>query len=481
MGKVFLKDISLALAKKKGIDSAEAEEYLDAFFTVIEEALSAEKVVKIKGFGTFKLVEVRDRESVDVNTGERVVIEGHDKVTFTPENSLKELVNKPFSQFETVELNDGVEFDKETNDTVQGASNADDSENAPIVATDSKKEIEELPDDKEVSADTEYSDNKEKTIFEEESSEQPIAGYPDTPANEEIQPNETSIFEEDNENGAITLPLEQHTEKMCEKTVADNDDATGNNLPSGNDEVSSDGDTPDSSVTSSISESPIDEPTAASAAENQEKHSVAEEQDEHSDLDDDDVGKKTRHGFIRVFYAVLIIALVAGVFFAGFYLGEKKDSNMVSEVRKSEAPINEKPMPNHQTVAKKTAAASVDTTAAKTQLAETSESGINNAGKEPEKHADKKESGREDSETSAPMMSAAETMVRTGAYNIIGTDKTITVKAGQTMKSLAKRYLGEGMECYIQVHNRKNEAREGETINIPKLQLKKKGRNKKVS
>lgn len=475
MGKVFLKDISLALAKKKGIDSAEAEEYLNVFFTVIEEALSAEKVVKIKGFGTFKLVEVRDRESVDVNTGERVVIEGHDKVTFTPENSLKELVNKPFSQFETVELNDGVEFDKETSDTLLSASNADDSENAQIETTYSKIEIEEESDE------TEDSDNKEKTALEKETSEQPIADHPDAPTNEEIQPNESPIFEEDNENEAITLPLGQYTETLCEKTAEDDDDAAENNSPSGNDEMSSDDDTPEVSTTDSISENPIKKPAEASVTEDLEEHLATENQDEHPDLDDVYISKKKHHGFIKVLYAVLIIALIAGVFFAGFYLGERNDSKMISEVQKSEASINEKPIPNRQTVAKKAVAASIDTLAAKAQPAETSESEINNADKKKETHVDKKESERKDSETPTPVMSAAETMVRTGAYNIIGTDKTVTVKAGQTMKSLAKRYLGEGMECYIQVHNRKSEVREGETINIPKLQLKKKGRNKKVS
>ena len=108
MGKILMKDIASQLAKKKNIRISEAENYLDAFFAVIHDGLKADKLVKIKGFGTFKLIEVRDRESVDVNTGERVLIDGHTKITFTPENSLKEMVNKPFSQFETVELNDVI-------------------------------------------------------------------------------------------------------------------------------------------------------------------------------------------------------------------------------------------------------------------------------------------------------------------------------------------------------------------------------------
>ena len=111
MGKVFIKDIAERLSRKKNITPFEAEKYLNTFFAVVNEGLQTDKLVKIKGLGTFKLIEVRERESVDVNTGDRVLILGHSKITFTPESSLKEMVNKPFSQFETVELNDGVNFD----------------------------------------------------------------------------------------------------------------------------------------------------------------------------------------------------------------------------------------------------------------------------------------------------------------------------------------------------------------------------------
>ena len=133
MGKILMKDIASQLAKKKNIRISEAENYLDAFFAVIHDGLKTDKLVKIKGFGTFKLIEVRDRESVDVNTGERVLIDGHTKITFTPENSLKEMVNKPFSQFETVELNDGVEFGSMPNENVE-------AENGNIGNKDSESE-----------------------------------------------------------------------------------------------------------------------------------------------------------------------------------------------------------------------------------------------------------------------------------------------------------------------------------------------------
>lgn len=113
MAKVLTKDIAKALAEKKGLSYEEAEGYVNSFFSLVDDSLIPEKIVKIKGFGTFKLIEVRDRESVDVNTGERMVIDGHSKISFTPDSTFKDLVNKPFSQFETVVMNDSAEIEKD--------------------------------------------------------------------------------------------------------------------------------------------------------------------------------------------------------------------------------------------------------------------------------------------------------------------------------------------------------------------------------
>lgn len=109
--KITLQDIVNLLCEKQGISPKEAETFVRAMFDLIEEALANEKYVKIKGLGTFKLTEVNSRESVHVNTGERIEIQGHSKVSFTPDTSMKELINKPFSHFETVVLNEGVELE----------------------------------------------------------------------------------------------------------------------------------------------------------------------------------------------------------------------------------------------------------------------------------------------------------------------------------------------------------------------------------
>lgn len=109
--KITLQDLINLFSEKQGMNKKDAEVFVRTMFELIEEALATEKYVKIKGFGTFKLTEVDSRESVNVNTGERIEIQGHTKISFTPDATMKELINKPFSHFETVILNEGVELE----------------------------------------------------------------------------------------------------------------------------------------------------------------------------------------------------------------------------------------------------------------------------------------------------------------------------------------------------------------------------------
>lgn len=111
MGKISLIELAAVLSKRYGVNKKDATGFVTEMFDIIQQSLEQEKLVKIKGLGTFKIIDVDDRESVNVNTGERVLIEGHPKITFAPDALMKELVNKPFSQFETVVLNDGVDFE----------------------------------------------------------------------------------------------------------------------------------------------------------------------------------------------------------------------------------------------------------------------------------------------------------------------------------------------------------------------------------
>ena len=111
MSKIGVNELAKVLVNTHKLSVDDAEQFVHLMFDTVNEGLQEDKQVKIKGFGTFKVLSVKDRESVDVNTGERIIIEGRDKISFTPDAIVKDIVNKPFAQFETVELNDGVDFD----------------------------------------------------------------------------------------------------------------------------------------------------------------------------------------------------------------------------------------------------------------------------------------------------------------------------------------------------------------------------------
>ena len=106
--KLNIQDLIDTLAERHGMSKKNADSFVKEFFQLIEESLEKDKYVKIRGLGTFKLIDVGSRESVNVNTGERFEIQGHTKVSFTPEPALKDIINRPFSHFETVVLNDAT-------------------------------------------------------------------------------------------------------------------------------------------------------------------------------------------------------------------------------------------------------------------------------------------------------------------------------------------------------------------------------------
>ena len=175
--KINLQDLVNLFSEKQGLNKKEAELFLKTMFDLIEEALATEKYVKIKGFGTFKLTEVNSRESVDVNTGERIEIQGHSKVTFTPDTTMKDLINKPFSHFETVILNDGVELeDTPTEELVEEQEVADVQgvvEETPVVVEAEVPVVETVPEQPEVAAPV-----VEETVVEEAVPEEPMAEEP---------------------------------------------------------------------------------------------------------------------------------------------------------------------------------------------------------------------------------------------------------------------------------------------------------------
>ena len=399
------------LAAKKGMDVADAEKYVEIFFTLVSESLIPDKVVKVKGFGTFKLVEVRDRESVDVNTGERVVIDGHSKISFTPDNTLKELVNKPFSQFETVVLNEGVDFDKMS---VEDLSDDIEEESDELTDNASEKE-EETTDEPE-----EKTDNSIKT--------QSLITEALSQAKEELP-----VMATDESQGKEEIPEESEEESTDEESIdrGSTDEGTPVSFP----------ETTETTEMPATRE-PID-------AQEQKKSPLA----------------------IKALYTIATVIVLVLIFFGGVYFGERSHNTAVKET----VPVRK--------VAKAAPKAKAPQVAVKEKSVPDSAAIKDSLRKAAEARAleqERQESNSEEAEGKGSLENARR-MVKTGAYTIDGLDKTITVKPGQTIESLSRQYLGEGMECYVQVYNNKLNVNEGEKVNIPKLKLKKKATNKKVS
>ena len=218
MGKLTIQDIAKVLSDRKGLSKNDASNFVNEMFDVIQQALERDMVVKVKGFGTFKIIDVDSRESVNVNTGERVLIEGHNKITFTPDQLLKEIVNKPFSQFETVVLNEGVDFAEDTTSEayvtpeVKAASmplvdfvDEDPSFENPIPLGENTVAEAPTPDAEPMPVETSVPVVESEPVSSSASMavEAPVAEVSETPANEEsVEDSEEESVYEDEEEGS---------------------------------------------------------------------------------------------------------------------------------------------------------------------------------------------------------------------------------------------------------------------------------------
>lgn len=223
MGKISIQDLSSVLVEKRGLSKKDASNFISEMFDIVQQELEKEKIVKIKGLGTFKIIDVDDRESVNVNTGERVLIEGHGKITFTPDSLMKELVNKPFSQFETVVLNDGVEFEDPKEEVVEpqdtngdpssmalvdfGLGNVKaDLSNFPVIGDDVKKEeTKDTPSGEAPSEETPAEETPaDDKIAEEQAKQEPVVEESATeePASDEIRDEDVVYDDEEETSGS---------------------------------------------------------------------------------------------------------------------------------------------------------------------------------------------------------------------------------------------------------------------------------------
>ena len=437
-----IKDLAEILVQKHQLDSRSAEAFINAVIETIHEGLKSDRVVKVKGFGTFKLTAVRERESINVNTGERVVISGHDKVSFTPDAVLRDLVNKPFAQFDTVVLADGVDFEDMPEVEIEdGDAAADEVADIPASVKEDAKVVSEAPEvsvapkepePEDVAAPVAEPEVEVEPVVEQRPEPEPVA---EEPIAEEPVAVEESVVE-------VAQPEESESPASPE---------TLGSL--------------ESSETIENSASP------ASTKEPEQEENQEETPDYISEFYEDADDNKR----MFLIYAIIVNVVVAALFFVfGYYarstnlLGIEKEQ----AVETPAAPAVEKP----DTTKQKTVEPAAPSKATEEPTVEkTEEKPVEESKPVAEQKKEEKPQPKAESTVESTSKYDNDPRVRTGAYRIVGVANTVTVRSGQTIKSISKTYLGPGMECYVEAFNGGiTELKEGQTIKIPKLALKKK-------
>ena len=426
MSKVSITELASKLMEKHGLKRTEAELFIRQFVGVINDGLKNDKSVKVKGLGTFKVQAVSARKSVDVNTGEAIVIEGRDKISFTAEAVMRDLVNAPFAQFETVIVNDGVDFSE----------------------IDAKHEA----------------DNTE--------AKEPTPAVEPTPVAEP----EPAVVE--------PAPVAEPEPAVVEPTpVAEPEPTVVEAAPAAEPEPT-------------VEPTPVAEPEPAVVEPTPIVEQTPAVEDSDSDTDELEAKSKSYKNTIIVLASslacVVILAVVGFVYM--FSQIEKRD-NRIAHLETQTATLADRMMKTHMSpapAANQPAAndEADNILAANEQKIEAAqkadkENNLKTAEAKPEPKAEPKAATKPTAEAKAHAAKSAPSIlsqsaydkdprVRTGAYVITGIANTVTVKAGQTMSSLSKTYLGPGMECYLEAVNGGNrELKAGEKIKIPALKTKK--------
>lgn len=461
MSKNSLNGLADKLAEKSGLSQIEAELFIRKMFDVCHQGLAADKIVKMRWLGTFKVTSVKERESVDVNTGERIVIEGRDKISFTPDNILKEIVNRPFAQFETVIVNDGVDFesiDKKYEDSLEDEEQEESLEKPkPIIEVVEPTETP-LPD--VISEET----TQAEAVSSSEPTTSGVIDFLDVPENPSEDSSVVVIGEDSTIEPQTTVSQEVPTEEIP------------------------------SSVSDDIQ------------ADSREENSNAEiEAETDAEIEADDEVEIRRRHFIIPKYVVIIasftlLLLIGGLGWFAFNYGQmaaqrdhlelqlaqyKTDKNVVAKpanVKSQEQLLQEKARQDSLRMAKANDAIKAAERADSLKSAAVDkEISVKNL-KADEKSAELKKKSATDKKRDKAAEHAkvvsdkydSDPRVRTGAYRIVGVDQVVTVGEHQTMATLSKRYLGPGMECYIEALNGTSTIKSGQKIKIPKLELKKK-------
>lgn len=467
MSKFSLNTLGTLLADKSGLSQVEAELFIRKMFDVCNQGLETDKQVKIKWLGTFKVQATKDRESINVNTGERFTIEGRDKLTFTPDNILKEIVNKPFAQFETVVVNDGVDFDE-----IDEKFGEEQTEDAP-------SEVIDFLDEEEAAT-----HNPDVVVIESEKKEE----------------------KEDEDELSKQIALEQAKLEKLKQAKLEQERIQKEKLEKEKQEQ-------ERLEQEKLEQERLEQERLEQERLEQEKLELAQQQqalkavvepavpasDESEEEEEEEESSNSHHivipRYLVVAVCLIVVALIGGMGWFAFNYGQmtaQRDHLAMQLNQYHQAPAKKvpakpaaAPLSQEQKLRQKAMEDSIRMakTAEAVKLAENSDEESASAEKakqtEVKAKAEAKEKAKDKAEEKATSKIASsqydkDARVRTGAYRITGVAQTVTVGAGQTLEQISTRYLGSGMECYVEALNGTGTVKAGQKIKIPKLELKKK-------
>lgn len=523
MSKSSLSVLAKAVASKRGLTQAEAERFIATMFEVAGDGIQEDKLLKMKWLGTFKITSVKDRESVDVNTGERILIEGRDKISFTPDNILKEIINKPFAQFETVVVNDGIDF-----------SDIDEK----FANMEREEEELQLQKEQECHDEKEQECHDEEVVQEEQNAEQPQK----EDLSQEAKKSQESLLDaelQSQEGGQKDELSQEANTPISEETVAlsselknaeisedDISETSEDNISQTSDDTISK--TEENGIPEEVgmlishlkkNESEAEEIEKVEEAKVKEEAEVPKAAEAHVEktpeeakvvvsqsnvenkkqpeydetLDEDEAYASDHHHLVIPKYvvalvSVVFVALLGGLCWFAFIYGKMQARQEQMEMQLKAIKPQPQPKPKPTVVAPVDTAKSVASSDDKTDAENVLANGAQ-ANNEQTDHAQlaMKKKAKQDSIRMAQANNAVkmaekasvylnDPRIRTGAYRIVGVEKTVTAKSGQTLAGLSKLYLGPGMECYMQAINGCSEIKPGQKVKIPKLELKRKGK-----
>lgn len=455
MARNSIADIAAAVAHRHNLGKKESADIVTEFFKIISEGLKTDKIVKVRGLGTFKVTYVKARESVNVNTGERVTIEGHDKVTFVPDATMKEIVNKPFSQFSTVVVNDGVNFD-----SIDIAAEAEEQKQASEEQKEADEEQKETAEEQTETPADEEETNVDETKDAPEVQEDTVAEEPKSTVAAPTKKYEDAKAAEPAPEKVADIPSEKpsEVEKSTEnepKPAASDDNTKSDVTPEVKEDKPETPEDPSEKTENVVKKKVVDHEIVKQEVVEQKIVRTTNTSDEEDKVSreyfDEQMHRLHRHHniFLAIAGVLIVLGVVVGLLLGRYFAqGTQQPATVV-----------------HDTIESKPAPTAVAAPKAEEEFADTAQT-PKTASPEPAKKLNENPSKADLERINS------DRRLRYGAYKITGVSKKIVLKKGQTMSSYSDKYFGKDMIVYFQALNGVEEMSEGDTMLVPEVKLR---------